>query len=187
MYVTIDEVNSYLETDLDETLATSYIEQAESILHSLCHVARFDYHEVTDERHDYKGNGPYYLKEKPVGITEVNGTAVSYTEGDDYLLRGRKIEFASNITIQEKNTKWSFVEFSYNAWYQQIPSDIINAVLILVGWIRTKAKWLWLSSYTQWDISITYAQTSSLFGFSEEQHDLLMRIVSKYKFIDVYS
>ena len=79
MYITVEEAKSFGVTGTDAQVST-YISQAESILHNLCYVDSFCTETIEDERHDYSGNGCYLLRRKPNAITKINGTAVSLTE-----------------------------------------------------------------------------------------------------------
>jgi len=188
MYITLAEANAFLELSWKDTLVNIYISQAENILHSLCNVESF-HDDSTTERHEYNANWPYYLKRHPRGnaITEINGVGVSYTEGTEYILSGRTILFANSVTLEAKSTERDYIEFTYTSWFETIPTDIKNAMFILVWWLQAKAKGVGLSSYSQGDISVSYSSTDETFGTSTNQKTIIDRIIGKYKFIDIYA
>jgi len=152
-YISLADANLYLGTSWQDNLVTDAIDIASGIVDSICYTS-FNYNETT-EKHKYNGSWPYYLARPIASLLELNGVSIaSYTDGNEYIKNGSRIEFDSTILIQED--KRGMISIKYQWGYQTIPQAIQDATRIVLSSVWNAKNAEGISNWTQWDLSIAY-------------------------------
>lgn len=189
-YISTAEANTYLETSWEDSIMAVLVDQASHLVDRFCGYANtsswfaFSAWTVTAERHSYNGLWPYYFKYPSINsITTIMGTVVSYTEWTDYIVRGRRVEFSSLITLPIHNTTFNYITFTYTKGFETIPDDIKDACYIIVSWLYNARKSVGIGQFTQGDLSISYLGKI----LDDERYNTVKMLLSKYKTVNVIS
>lgn len=189
-YISTAEANTYLETSWEDSIVAVLVDQASHLVDRFCGYANtsswfaFSAWTITAERHPYNGLWPYYFKYPSINsITTIMSTAVSYTEWTDYIVRGRRVEFSSLITLPNYNTTFNHITFTYTKGFETIPDDIKDACYIIVSWLYNARKSVGIGQFTQGDLSISYLGKI----LDDERYNTVKMLLSKYKTVNVIS
>jgi len=167
-YVTVREAQNYLDISGDEDLLNECIVLAEGMIDKYLDWYDFNAKTITAERHDFNDHWPYYLDYEPTTITHAGGEAVSWTEGTDYVQDGRRVLFKTTIDLWlYDNDDFWYIEFTYTK-SSEIPENVKMAMYQLVWSMYTQRKVMWVSQFTQGDLSISYGD----WGFGAKQADI---------------
>jgi len=186
-YISLVEARAYnpvLDWETD-AYVTSIIDQAEAMIDSYLVDYNFASTDIDDERHDYNGAWPYYLKYTPTSIDELGWTVVSVTEWTDYLAKGRRIMFAETVLVETYyNDTFGFLEINYTK-SGTIPQNVKTATLMILNGLHS-TKWMqWVAEYEQGDFRIKYKDG----GFGGKVDDLhnIRKLLSPYRNVNVVS
>lgn len=188
-YISTSDANTYLGTSGEYTIVAELVTQASLLIDQFCNSKNwFDATTVTNERYEYQWTWPYYFSTFPINsITYINGTAVSITEGTDYLVTWHIVEFKSTVAeLSSYNTDFGYITFTYTKWYATIPDAIKSACKMLVAWLYNERKLAWVKSFTQWDLSLSFAD-GGWFGDPYQQYRTFKTLLAKYMILYVAS
>ena len=168
-YVTVREAQNYLDIADEEDLLSEIIVLSEGMIDKYLKWYDFNATTITWERHDFNGNWPYYLDYTPTSFTSIGGTDVSWTEGTDYVINGRRLEVVTTIDMWlYDNDTFGFIEFTYEK-DNTVPENIKMAIYQLIGSMYTQRKVFWVNQFTQGDLSVSYWDG----GFWAKREDLV--------------
>jgi hypothetical protein len=178
MYITTSEASNYLWISWEDNLINTLISIAETKINNYLWVTSLETATYTDEKYDFNSNWPYYLKQiNPTSLTKVD--TVVFT--GDYQLQGRELRFYMPLVCN--NTKWNKIKFTYVAWFANIPDDIKKVMYDLIGFYYNNRKTNWITSFTQWQITVNYWNNKS----QQENEDMILNWLQKYKKNNIYS
>lgn len=187
VYISTSDANTYLETSDEDTNIASLILQAENLINRYCGVSWLWTQTITNERHKYYWVWPYYLKNIPINsITHINGSAITLTEWTDYMATGRKVIFNDTVDTSQYNTTFWYITFTYTCGYASIPDAVKQACLMIVAWLYNYRKSVWVTQFTQWDLSISLANNWVL-GLSSDELNNIRMLLAPYKIVNVVS
>jgi len=181
-YISGTEANTYLWTSWEDSVVLELVTQASLLVDQYCNCKNwFSAGTVTNERYNYKWTWPYYFSTFPVNsITHIYGTAVSIAEWTDFVANGHVVEFKSTVTeLSTYNTDFWFTTFTYTKWYATIPDAIKSACKMLLSWLYNERKMWWIKSFTQWDLSLSFAD-GWWFWDPYQQYRTFKTLLAKY-------
>jgi len=178
MYLSTSEVCNYLWVSWEDTLINTLIWIAESKINNYLWVTSLQKVTYTDEKYNFNSNWPYYLKQiNPTSLTEVDWTAFVW----DYQLQGRELNFYLPLICNDN--KFNKITFTYEAWFDDIPDDIKKIAYDLVWFYYNNRKTIWITSFTQWQISVNYWNNKT----QQENENMILIWLQKYKKNNIYS
>lgn len=186
-YATITDINTFLWTSWEDNLINMLNWVATSQINNYLWVNTLNSATYTNEEYDLYGNNSsffdrynfnnytpnniYYLRQiNPTSITHINWVAVW-----NYKLEWRRLEL-ENIPA---NTEQVFnkVKITYIAWFSVIPEDIKMIVYNLVWFMYNNRKAQGINSFTQGQLSVSYANWEKSF----EEIQFILAWLDKYK------
>ena len=156
-YVSTNELNNYLWTSWEDTLINILNWIATARINNFLWVT--DLNAVTggQEKQDYNWKTQYLLKElNPSNLTLVNGSSVVGSVNITWRLLSFEYAPINTDNIFNKIT------FTYNYWFTTIPEDIKAVVYEIVWQLYNTRKAVWVSSFTQWQITVSFTNDDNL-------------------------
>lgn len=136
-----------------EDIVNSLIEQAEGIIDQY---TGYDFKATSiTEKVEYNPKWLYFLRYEPTSIDKVNGSAVSWTEWDDYDQNWDRIQLDDSLSIEEN--KFGYVVFEYSKT-DTTPQNVITACLILVNQGYADSRSQGITEIRQGDLTISYGE-----------------------------
>jgi len=177
MYISIDEINSYLWTSWEDTLMELLNNIVTEKINSYLWIDGL-FEDEYEESYEFFSNWPYYLKQlNPTLLSKVDWVVFAW----DYQLQWRDLKFYLPLFCTD--SVWNKIEFTYTAWYTDIPSDIKWVCLDLVSLLYNYRKTNGITSFTQWQITVNYWNNTD----QTKQEWIVLERLKKYKKNNIYS
>lgn len=185
-YTTTASLNAYLGTSGIDALLTQLGESAEALLDTLMgdgiesktHTDIFPvgYYSANPCK---EGRVFYLMGTNPTAVATVNGTSAG-TINVDYTLRGTCLEFANGWTSPSA-FPYQY-KIAYTAGYSTIPSDVQQAVNMIVGALYNTRNANGIASFKQDLLSVNYKDGSVLDTILDtESKGVVQAVVNRYK------
>jgi len=173
-YVTEAELNTILWTSGETALIEELNGIATAYINNFLRVTTLNTTLAAEEIQDYTWANEYFTKElNPSNLSLVNWSAVVWQVNITW--RKMTFEYApANI-----DNVFNKISFTYDYWFATIPDDIKAVVYGIVWYLYNARKTAWVSSFTQWQITVTYNDT-------EEIKWILWSWLTKYKKNTIY-
>jgi hypothetical protein len=124
----------------------------------------------------------FYLKQlKPISINEIDWVLYNWIIWTDYILEWRQLKFYLPLICND--VRFNKIKFKYTAWFEEIPADIKQVALNLIWFYYNNRKTNWITSFTQWQITVNYWNNKT----QNETEESILSWLKKYKKNNIYA
>ncbi len=191
-YLSVPDINLYLGTSNEDALIGVILENAEQIFDDIVwwslleadYTEKFTYPQYVDNNWLNIGHIFYLQQINPTVIKKIDWTSV--TANTDYYLQWNKVFLKNALTYQNTFPFLNSVE--YTAGYDEVPTDVKQAIYILCWALYNSKGSNWIDSFRQDLLSVNYSKTWVLDKLVDpNSFSLLSSIFNKYRKVTVLS